>query len=242
MNAELSEAIVNGRCLIFFEDRHVIQKQDVLDSLLYAQLAASRKYPRKKVDFDKWRETWLAAALRFGWVLNASERISQRPPDALGSTLWNWIRSVRTALVPEASLGKDEEVARRSCERYPEQDAISLLAGQTLWIDPESSKPDASSTGTVETGVTLQLGFVGPTGNDMLLIQIHFTSRQSLTPGFLFDVLDPALVVGNVDFDFYSIRLVEPVYSQFRDAFDAALKDKRAAFIEPLKGADDASY
>ncbi|MBX8609912.1 hypothetical protein K5D65_22230 [Pseudomonas cichorii] len=243
MKIEPCHPIVSGGCLLFFDTCHVVQTHDVLDSLLYAQLAASRKHPEKHVDFESWKQVWLAAALRFGWVLNTHEGFSQRPAGGPGSTLWDWIRSAKTLLVPQVSVDKAEMAARQCYAQQPEQRAIELLAAQTLSVDPHGvvivpGAPDAVPK-SVTTRVALQLAFVGSAGDEMVLVQIHFTTLQALTPAYLFEPIDPLQVVGNVALDFYSMRLVDVIYSQFRERFDVALKEKRPLFIEPLKGERD---
>ncbi|MBI6854134.1 hypothetical protein YA0002_15260 [Pseudomonas cichorii] len=243
MKIESCEAIVNGGCLFFFETGKVVQAHDVLDSLLYTQLAASKKHPDKGVDFDKWKDVWLAAALRFGWVLNTSESFSQRPSGVPGATLWDWIKSANTLLIPQLSVDKAEGAARHCYEAYPQQRAIKLLADQTLSVDPVALElvpaPLDAKPEPVATRVALQLAFVGPAANELVLVQIHFTTLQALTPAFLFEPIDPLKVVGNVELGFYSMRLVDAIYSQFREKFDVALKEKRPLFIEPLKGVPD---
>ncbi|KPY54744.1 Uncharacterized protein ALO48_00023 [Pseudomonas syringae pv. rhaphiolepidis] len=84
MKQELDAAVVNAGCLLFFPtSQQVAPKNDVLDSMLYVQLAASKQHPRF-AEFGKWNETRLAAALRFGWVLNASEHVSEPLPEPYG--------------------------------------------------------------------------------------------------------------------------------------------------------------
>jgi hypothetical protein len=84
----------------------------------------------------------------------------------------------------------------------------------------------------------LQLGFVGPLST-LTLIQLNFTSRQSLKGDFLFQAIVPDDIVGNVELTFYSMQLMDQLYTQFREKFDAALKDRRSALVCPLKEIGD---
>ncbi|MCF5827072.1 hypothetical protein GIV31_26535, partial [Pseudomonas syringae] len=63
MTQELNAGVVNAGCLLFFSERgQTASHSDVMDSMLYVQLAASKKHP-KFASFEKWSETWLAAAM-----------------------------------------------------------------------------------------------------------------------------------------------------------------------------------
>ncbi|RMS63129.1 hypothetical protein ALP63_04449, partial [Pseudomonas syringae pv. aceris] len=71
MKQELDAVVVNAGCLMFFpEPQRVALKNDVLDSMLYVQLAASKQHS-KFAEPEKWNETRLTAAQRFGWLPSA---------------------------------------------------------------------------------------------------------------------------------------------------------------------------
>ncbi|MFH7457146.1 hypothetical protein RA277_31595, partial [Pseudomonas syringae pv. tagetis] len=55
--------------------------------------------------------------------------------------------------------------------------------------------------------------------------------RQPLSSCFLFDVLDPQSIYGNVDLSVYAMQLIEQLYSRFRESNDTALSSKRAGLI-----------
>ncbi|WP_397450114.1 hypothetical protein [Pseudomonas sp. NA-150] len=233
MDKGMSELIVNGGCLLFFLDAQSLHsKNDVVNSTLYAQLAASKKHSKFSA-YDDWRERYLAASLRFGWMLKASESISQRMTGQASRTLWDWIRDKLPAFVSATEIKLGEEAARQRYHDFPNQPAIGLLAQQVLQstIAPVLNQPQAMT-------VALQLGLVGP-GATLTLVQIKFVSHQRLTPGFLFEPLIPASIVGNVELSFYSMQLMDLAYSPFRETFETALEGLRSNLVCPLQEVDD---
>ncbi|MCQ2988379.1 hypothetical protein NLO72_03895 [Pseudomonas tremae] len=223
MKQELNAVVVNAGCLLFFSGpQQVALNNDVLDSMLYVQLAASKQHP-KFADFEKWNETRLAATLRFGWVLSASEHVSE--PLQVGSveTIWN---RMRLALAPTAStdaLGRAEAYMRLVCNHRAGNEALKLLSRHTL-------QSGLDHAGRLQVSVVLQLGFFDAQRN-LTLAQLHFATRQPLASGFLFEVLEPQSIYGNIAVTVYSMQLIDQVYSQFRAGIDAALSSKRVGLI-----------
>ncbi|SHN08204.1 hypothetical protein SAMN05216593_10785 [Pseudomonas asturiensis] len=225
-------AIVNAGCLLLFPEQVAEDRpNDVLDSLLYIQLAAAKKHP-KFVQFDNWKDTWLAAALRFGWVLKASAYFSEALQNV--ETVWHLASGALAASASASELSRIETRLRQASLQPQEYPAIDLLGRHSMHVQlsgPESSidpvEPDLPRS---TTAVVLQLGYVSVDGG-LNLTQLHFTTRQPLTAGFLFDALEPGMICGNVEVTVYSMRLMDQVYAPFREAFDTALRDRRAELI-----------
>ncbi|MFA0996267.1 MULTISPECIES: hypothetical protein [Pseudomonas syringae group] len=226
MKQKLNAGVVNAGCLLFFpEQGQAAAHSDAMDSMLYVQLAASKKHP-KFTSLDKWNETWLAAAMSFGWMLKASEHVSEPLKAGAAETIWSVIRRAFAASVPPATLDHAEQLLRKACAQPYGNQAIRLLAGQVL-------EQEADQAGRAQTVVAVQTGFVDEQHN-LALVQLHFVTRQPLSDGFLFDVLEPASTVGNISLTFYSLNLMDLVYLQFRDQISSALASKRAGLIETL--------
>jgi hypothetical protein len=226
MDHGLKEATVNSGCLLFFSTiANQRDKDDVVNCTLYAQLAASKKC-QKFSAYENWRQTWLAASLRFGWVLKDSETINQPITDMPTGTVWGWIKQALPVFINASDINQGEALARQSYHQHPDQRAISLFAEQVLQSGGEADSP--------LTTVALQLGFVGPMST-LTLIQLNFTSHQPLKADFLFEPIVPNDIVGNVELTFYSMQLMDLLYAQFREKFDTALKDRRSELVCPLK-------
>jgi hypothetical protein len=222
MTQQMNSPIIVAGCLLFFaEHADAVRNSDVLDSLLYCQLAAAKRH-EKFSEFENWKDTWLAASLRFGWALQRSEHISEPVPRGPAETVWDiCARALMSANVGAALVGEAERQARQP----PQAEALALLAGQTLQAESDPLKPGASTLG-------FQVGFVDAHGN-LTIAVLHFVTRQLLSSDFLFEPLEATSLGGNIELTVCSMRLVDHVYGQFREAFAAALLDRRAALIKP---------
>ncbi|QQN28175.1 hypothetical protein [Pseudomonas syringae group genomosp. 3] len=232
MKQELNAGVVNAGCLLVFPERtQTALRSDVMDSMLYVQLAASKKHP-KFASLDKWNETWLAAAMSFGWMLKASEHVSEPLKADAAETIWSSVRRALAVSVTPAELDRAERSLRQTCAKPSGNPAIRLLVGQVL-------EQGADHVGRAQTVVAVQTGFIDEQHN-LTLVQLHFVTRQPLSDGFLFDVLEPASTVGNIGLTFYSLHLMDLVYLQFRDKISSALATRRAGLIETLLEVADA--
>ncbi|RMT53334.1 hypothetical protein ALP47_200201 [Pseudomonas savastanoi] len=66
--------------------------------------------------------------------------------------------------------------------------------------------------------------------------RLKVATRQPLSSGFLFEVLEPQSIYGNVAVTVYAMQLLEQLYSRFRESIDTALSSKRAGLIMSLGG------
>ncbi|WP_295476607.1 hypothetical protein [uncultured Pseudomonas sp.] len=213
MNQPSSDVIVNAGCLLFFHGQP--HDQDVLDSTLYVQLAASRKHSRF-AEYPQWKATWLQAALRFGWLSQASESFLQPAPELTTATLWDWARAWRPGFVSAALLERSE-AALADCQAL--QPAFELFASQVL--APEG------------TTLALQLGLVD-TDDSLTLLQLHFTSRCALGADELLGPWCRERIRGNVSLGFHRLILSHTLYAPLREAFAKALRDRRPGLVMPL--------
>ena len=221
MNQRLNAAVVNAGCLTVFAGQSTSRQRDVLDSLLYIQLAAMKKHS-KFTDFENWKRTWLDAAVRFGWVLRGSEHISEPVARTGTETAWALCAAAMTETVGNALLSDVEELLRAAMS----SEALNLLSGQALRVNAHDPRAPLAT-------VVLQTGFLDPRGV-MTSAVLHLRSYQPLTSGFLFDPLEAGHVLGNYSVTVYSMWLEDLVYSRYRNAIDTALADKRSSLIRPL--------
>ncbi|WP_214347643.1 hypothetical protein [Pseudomonas congelans] len=231
MKQEMDAAVVNAGCLMFFpEPQRVSLKNDVLDSMLYVQLAASKQHS-KFAEPEKWNETRLAAAQRFGWLPSANEHVSQPLPPESVETVWSCMARALAPLVSAETLVRAETFMRKVSTRSTANDALDLLRSQAI-------QSGLNHAGKLQVSVLLQLAFVD-TQQNLKLAQFQFATRQPLSAGFLFEVIEPKSIYGNIAVTVYAMQLFEKVYAQFRDGIDTALSSKRAGLIMPLGGSPD---
>lgn len=228
MSYPLNNAIINAGCLMFFNEPAATSRQtDVLDSLLYVQLAASKRHA-KFTEFEHWKDTWLAASSRFGWTLQRSEHISEPAARGISQTVWGIGARALLGFVGETRVAEAEHLVRQP----PQPQALDLLVSQTSQLRADRDKPS-------ETTLVFQIGIVDAPGN-LTLLMLHFTTRQPLGRDVLFASLDAASLSGNIELTVCSMRLADLVYRQFREPFATALQDRRAALIRPWKEASHA--
>lgn len=222
MKPRLNDAVVNAGCLLFFAPSiPIARRSDLLDSLLYLQLAATRKHERFS-DFANWKEVWLTAALRFGWTLNASEHLSERLPPSSNESVWTICTAALRPLL-DADVVEDAE---RQVRASVQDKKLNLLASQALQISANEHSPGQAT-------VTLQFGFVDPQGTLSLAIA-HLVTWQPLHSSFLFEPLEAGHLSGNLELTVYSMHLSEQASARFREPLSTALADKRPMLIHPL--------
>ncbi len=228
VNQGRMEGHVNAGCLLFmsaaFSDR---QKQDIMDSTLYTQLAATKKHSRFDAP-DAWRQTWLAALNRFGWTLRHHESLSVPATEFAPGTVWDWITTYLPSFIPLELVCESERLTSRSISAHPDQPAIKLWG---LHVTEPSSSGDQQKVG-------LQFAVCGP-ASGLCLIVLTFRTSQLPSPDFLIGSLSPQALVGNIEMTFYSGHLMELVYGQFREKISQALEGRRPDLVSTLLEGDD---
>ncbi|KQQ54921.1 hypothetical protein ASF84_16545 [Pseudomonas sp. Leaf127] len=213
MSTQSNEVIVNAGCLMFFQG--VPGCRDILDSTLYAQLSASKKYSRF-TDYPRWQQTWLKSARRFGWKLLASESYEQAVPCLQAGNLWDWVSALCPSSVDPALLDNCR-VALSRCSI--EQAGFTLLADQVL--------------GRGAMTLSLQVGLVAEDGT-LVLLQIHFDHDCPMDASKLFGAWSSKAVKGNIVMSVHRLQLSEDIYGPLRMAFAMALREHRHDLVCPL--------
>lgn len=233
MHQGMIETQVSAGCVLFMHrDCTDLQKSDAADCVLYAQLAATKKHPRFTAS-SAWNDTWLAAFIRFGWALNTHESLSRPARDLGPGSVWTWLTSNWPLFMPSDMLADSESALRRSVSSQPTQPAVELLARHA--IEPAV----ALDSGDRQHGqkVMLQFGFLNADAR-LSVALVSFTHRTALKNDFLFETLHPADIVGNIDLRFYSLRLMDLVYTPLRKNVSQALENRRPTLVCALAGAD----
>jgi hypothetical protein len=237
LNQGTIEGQCNAGCLLFISaacsDR---QKTDASDITLYTQLAASKKHSRMDTP-DSWKQTWLAALNRFGWVLKAHETLSLPAAELDSGTLWEWTHRHVPVFFPRQLVREGGILMKRSVAAHPEQPALELLIPHIIEPVPTSLAWDQMAS-VPEHRIGLQFAYCGPTSG-LNLVVLSLKTRQSLKSGFLIEVLDPKAVVGNVEVTYYSVEMLERIYGPLRASIGRALEERRVIMISPLQEVAD---
>jgi hypothetical protein len=235
----MSNVIVNAGCMLFFAQGVAVQlKKDVLDSMLYTQLAATKKHDRFSAT-KQWKEVQLNAMTHFGWVMQSVETFNQPAPRGTPETVWGWITQMLPPFMPAAAVAEAQAAAHECYKADPGQHGFDVFARQVSPVDESSTTelvviPSPASPPTHDaTPVVMQLGFVDPTAT-LYQVSLSFTRRQPLTPGFLFEPMESNDVLGNIELTFRALRLQEVVYSLHRGTIDEKLQDRRSSRVAHL--------
>lgn len=233
MHQGMIETQVSAGCLLFTHSACAdLQKSDAADCVLYTQLAATKKHARFTAT-SAWNDTWLAAFIRFGWALNTHETLSCPALELGPGSVWGWLKSKWPIFMPNDMLSDSESALWRSVSSRPNQPAVDLLARQALGpLVPRD-------TSDVQKGqkVVLQFGFLNLNAG-LSVALVSFTHRTALKDDFVFETLQPHDIVGNIDLRFYSLRLMDLVYTPLRKNVSQALEGRRPSLVCALAGAD----
>lgn len=233
MNQGTIEGHINAGCVVFMSaacsDQ---QKQDVTDSLLYTQLAASKRHSRFD-DALSWRHTWLAALNRFGWTISSHDSRSLPAAEVGRGTVWDWLEKQLPSFIPNAVFLEGAAFARRTIETSPDQPAVTMLNRHVI-----ETSTDVEVSGVSERKIALQVAVCGPT-TGLGLVVLSFTTHQPPSMELLAEVFDPPEVRGNIEMAFYSAQVMEIVYAQFRETIAQALDGLRSDRVCALQEARD---
>lgn len=233
MHQGMIEAQVSAGCVLFMHSACTdLQKSDAADCVLYTQLAATKKHARFTAT-SAWNDTWLAAFVRFGWALNTHETLNCPALDLGPGSVWTWLKSNWPLFMPSDMLADSESALRRSVPSQPGQPAVEMLVRHAL----EPTFPTNSGAEQRRQKVVLQVAFLNENAA-LSVALISFTHRTALKNDFLFETLHPGDIVGNVELRFYSLRLMDLVYTPLRKNVSQALEDRRPTLVCALPGAD----
>lgn len=231
MNQESLEGQVNAGCLLFMHRECPEQlRKDTADCILYTQLAASKKHDRFSASVQ-WNDTWRDALVRFGYALETSETLSLPASERLDGSIWEWLAEKLPPFMSAALLAESQSLARRSLLDCPDPRANALFARQVLQPVPQVEHKLLQR----HQKVVIQIGMLGAS-SELMVAALTLTCRKPFEPDLLFQPLAPESVVGNIEMRFYSMQLMERVYSQLRAGVQDALAQKRSEHSCALQG------
>jgi hypothetical protein len=190
-------------CTILLLERALsdAEKQDALDTLLFAQLAADEDCP-DSVELKEWTEVYIESMDACGWSLREQEQDLSLPADSKHFTIVDGLFTVfgdrlshqhkiyfSAALKTLAALSQESQVAQ-------------------VFREHSVMKADAR--------IRVQLGIVDM-GGFLKVASVLFETDRRLGHPFIEDVFDVIEVQGRVKSNFMSARLNVDTYNEHRE-------------------------
>ena len=211
-----SAYVNNGSTVSFISGVPKQSQQDVLDSVLLAQLAASYEFDREKAT-EQWYRKYVEVLENLGWIIEsfAFER---------GKSSGTTVRLDKTALKIIAAVASDNELDVLTT-------ALEALEGS----DPNSKQSTIFDTnGSVGEAGNFQLGSASldHTGNvQMALGAFYFKATEHKTR-FLFFTWKTTDI--NVYVGAQKVLLNEKIYAEIREAVIKKLGGQQEKYIDSL--------
>lgn len=219
MELQHTTLMVSAGCMLFCGNQQL--GTDVTDSMLYAQLFASKKHSRFSEN-DLWRKSWLEAALYLGWNYRSSLSSDEPVPCPEAASFWDWAKVLCPAFVSQSLLASGQSALQRSAVQ---QAAFTLFTEQVL--------------GPKAKAVALQVGLID-SDNSLTLLQLYFKCLSPLSRDSLFAPLSPDAVKGNIRISFHRLLLSnEAVYQGRRQQLFRRLEDRRSGLVLPVQAMEN---
>lgn len=241
MDPGKDNVLVCAGCLIFIPQAYALpDTEDAVNTLLYMQLAASKRHSRF-TESGRWDDRFMRAIVTFGWALKGDASSTRTLPSS-PATVWDWIESDLPVFLPVDAVISAQKTAHDCYLSLPDQPAIHLYASQVqeraafsaqLSGNQDQRHDDDAVAGT---RVSLQLAFPGP-DLSLCIVKVSFTSRIPLKPDFMFQPIAAQDVSGKIELTFCLLQRHEQEFSLNRGQITAALASRSEALISPLQEA-----
>ncbi|NBB10788.1 hypothetical protein [Pseudomonas sp. SLFW] len=233
MTQDIVETYLNdGVLMMFAAPVDQAFKRDVMDSSLYAQLAAGKQFDRF-THYREWQTTLLKAMTTFGWLrLDLS--------DKHGITDETFVVADRLReLLPDSFAflrGKKLDTFLASlCVTHASKIAQVMVAQDAqVAASPSGSKAGNASCAEPVSSVVLQVAFVLPSRQKVLLC-VAFETLEPVAANPFAQRLTKSRLVGEVRSFGFVGTLDDLRYAQFRERVDAALAGKRAGLSHAIQ-------
>lgn len=200
------------------------QRLDVLESVLFAQMVAAKKYPgfqQAILRYDAYREV-----LKNGWLQRAAAW-KEFTPAAASFNVPAWLCAQLSEHVEQAAIDKVtralKDVAQLSCT-LP---GIKLLCETAC----QQGTPASPSVGAETVyKVCMQIIFVQP-GPTLSSVYVAFETTEHITANPLAQVFASDRVVGNIRLRYFKANLSAALYEPVRLAITRKLGDKASTNI-----------
>lgn len=230
MNDRYSVFINAGVVLVLPRNMADQEKRDVLDSVLFAQLVANKKYPayaQAQIWYDEYRDV-----LKNGWLQKTAAWDNFTLDEQTNFTAAHWIGR-RLGKYVDRTVA-DEVTRLLSCVA---QLPATLPAIEQLRDQACKRKETVPSSEIDETvgRVCLQV-ILAEQGPLLSSVSLSYETRQLAIANPLGQCLSVANVVGNLQSRCFQVNLSKELYDPLRDAIVQKLGDKAAKHVFDISG------
>jgi hypothetical protein len=249
------QAVINAGCLLWLPKMADQEYRDVMTSLLYVQLAASKKHPAFTAP-ARWQEVFMGALKQFGWApLKTGYR--SRTADA-DFRLAQLITTEDLPLTPSqqqageglcaylaglSGTDKGLQVLQRNIAGYVGVGVDAVDGGGVVDAPCDSppvvaakeglacpSPPRGAPRPSPHAVVAAHFGVVLP-GRRIGLLSVQFETRERLATNLFAQQFKGSKLIGKIQLKSFVGELSELHYASFRDRLDGLLGEHRAREI-----------
>lgn len=226
--------VVAGTILVFSPDTSESTRENILESTLFLQLAATRKFPEIS-DFAQWYKAYISHSHSLEWAhLSAWSQFSS-VADSVGLRLDDLVRTQLSSRLSREQVEQIDLALSRITTMPLTAMAAMVLREHAVEcaVSEETNVPDENaegSTGPCLTRLRVQVGYVDGAGR-LTGVWVYFQSAEVIQNNFLVQALVAKLVVGNIHVSGFVAELDDFDYESTRKRIIAALGGQRQGKI-----------
>ncbi len=206
-------------------------KEDVLNSSLYLQLAASNKHSRFD-DFNAWRSVYVDAMPRFGWVPTGNRLNRQAAEGETSISVWEQISN---SLGGRLSANLAHEVGRLFVDQEADK---GVSTGLLLFRDHAVSVQTNSAAGQAsaeEVSLSLMFSLVS-CEHVVTSVFLAFRTTEPLEKNWLSQRFQTEKLIGDLTVEMMCAEISEHRYRRVRERLNTELGPRKQELIIRLDG------
>lgn len=223
MTVEKHEIWLDGGQLLSLDGRlSAVDREDVLQSTLYFQLAASKKVDKLQ-HIQEWFEVYQQCLRAFGWRMHGDGELHERYPGSISFTLMDLLSALVRNGLPFALAGltdlgrpQDRQLAATHARQFFEQSYAVLEPGERPLHQ-----------------VAMLLG-TASAGAQMNVLLIHFQTHQVLTGDLSQARFKSRELHGTITASWLGARPDPLLFSEFKPVILERLKARAGQLILPI--------
>ncbi|WLG95250.1 hypothetical protein [Pseudomonas sp. FP198] len=230
MDNHYSAFINAGVVVLLSRDMTGQEKSDVLESILFAQLVANKKYPaytQAQERYDEYRDV-----LKNGWLQEAAAWDNFKLDEQSNLNAAHWIGRRLAGSIDLAGADEITRLLSRIAQLPDTLPAIEQLREQAC---KRSEPVQFRSTGQAIGRLCLQV-ILARQGPLLSSVSLSYETTQPAVQNPLGQCLSVANVVGNLQSRCFQARLSQELYNPMRSAIVRKLGDKPAKHVFDVSG------